>query len=470
MKEYLNRKEYPNGDITVKLVKMGVDIDDTRNHRVRGIIKTEDNKYLFIEILQGNRISRKNLSLSSEDYLKKYPCKEYIFVDGCFRVDIPEDYNKNYSPEFSKYDRHSFYKMEYNKENIIKLLQKFNKNIKDIELVDDYYLDDYCNQKGFYKLYDDRLNHTLFPNQIKYKNNEKIIFNMTYSCTNYDNSVTYTENIDRSYEFDLEKLNKEFGTEKMKKLLDDYEKNKLSKHISSKNTFKFLYEVNLKEFKKSFESGDFTMLYFIKDYITPDLKELYHEVLEYNEIYGNGWTIQELFKMGKNDSYWKERAESFIKKYNVPKKDYDEYTKYFDKYCELRDELLDELGLFKYIDNDLSADKIPEHGFLEGEIITKPEDIQSGYSYTVARFGDFGHCVELHYNNGEATVEYGYKINHDYWENEIENVDWFKENMSEEDIINKLCKLFAEYYESQIFEDEKKDSFIEKEGELENEL
>ena len=166
MKEYLNRKEYPNGDITVKLVKMGVDIDDTRNHRVRGIIKTEDNKYLFIEILQGNRISRKNLSLSSEDYLKKYPCKEYIFVDGCFRVDIPEDYNKNYSPEFSKYDRHSFYKMEYNKENIIKLLQKFNKNIKDIELVDDYYLDDYCNQKGFYKLYDDRLNHTLFPNQI----------------------------------------------------------------------------------------------------------------------------------------------------------------------------------------------------------------------------------------------------------------------------------------------------------------
>ena len=80
MKEYLNRKEYPNGDITVKLVKMGVDIDDTRNHRVRGIIKTEDNKYLFIEILQGNRISRKNLSLSSEDYLNFPSMIAIVFI------------------------------------------------------------------------------------------------------------------------------------------------------------------------------------------------------------------------------------------------------------------------------------------------------------------------------------------------------------------------------------------------------
>lgn len=35
IKDYINRIEYPNGNITVKLVKMGMDIDDTRNHRVR---------------------------------------------------------------------------------------------------------------------------------------------------------------------------------------------------------------------------------------------------------------------------------------------------------------------------------------------------------------------------------------------------------------------------------------------------
>ena len=225
---------------------------------------------------------------------------------------------------------------------------------------------------------------------------------------------------------------------------------------------KNLYELNIKKFRENYDSGDLSMLEYIKDYITPDLEKLYYEVLEYNEIYANGWTIQELFKMGNTDSYWKERADNFIKKHNVSQKDYDEYTKYFDDYCELRDKLLNELGLFRYIDNDLLVEKIPEHGFLEGEIITNPKDFQSGYSYTVARVGDFGRCVELHYNNGKATVEYGYKISHDYWENEIENADWFKENMSEEEITNKLCSLFDEHYESQLTEDEKIDKLCQK--------
>ena len=34
----------------IKMVKMGMDIDETRNHRIRGIIPTKDGKYLFIEM------------------------------------------------------------------------------------------------------------------------------------------------------------------------------------------------------------------------------------------------------------------------------------------------------------------------------------------------------------------------------------------------------------------------------------
>ncbi len=121
---------------------------------------------------------------------------------------------------------------------------------------------------------------------------------------------------------------------------------------------KNLDEIDLKEFKKNFESGDLIMLDYIKDYITPDLEDLYYEVLEYNEIYANGWTIADLFKIGETDSYWTERAKNFIKKHKVPKKDYDENIKYFNEYCELRDKLLDDLGLLKYINDDLSVNEI----------------------------------------------------------------------------------------------------------------
>lgn len=235
MKEYLNRKEYPNGDITVKLVKMGMDIDDTRNHRVRGIIKTEDNKYIFIEISQVERVDRKYTKLSKEEYLKQYPYEEYIFIDCCFRVDVPKDYDKCYSPEFSKYNSHCFYNIEHSKENIIKLLQKFNKNIKDIELVDDYYLDDYCKQKHFYRLFDERLEHTITPIKIVKMYGNKIVMDLEYCCKSYDKSVTCTENIEEKYVFDLESLYKEFGVKKMNQLLSEYKKNNPSKNIQIKD-------------------------------------------------------------------------------------------------------------------------------------------------------------------------------------------------------------------------------------------
>ena len=174
--------------------------------------------------------------------------------------------------------------------------------------------------------------------------------------------------------------------------------------------------------------------------------------------------------MGDFDSYWKERANNFIKKHHVPKKDYDEHIKYFDEYCELRDRLLNDLGLYEYIDDDLSIDEIPEHGFVEGEIVTNPKNFQSGYSYTVVRVKDFGRCAELHYNNGEATVEYGYKINHDYWKNETENAEWFKKDMSEEEIISKIFSLFNEHYNLEKLQSFSYIEDVDKEGQLNNEL
>ena len=80
----------------IKFVKMGMDIDKTRNHRIRGIVPTEDNKYLFVEILQGRRVKRQYTSLSQKEYREKYPYEEYINIDFCFRVDVPEDYYKNF--------------------------------------------------------------------------------------------------------------------------------------------------------------------------------------------------------------------------------------------------------------------------------------------------------------------------------------------------------------------------------------
>ena len=119
------------------MVKMGMDIDETRNHRIRGIIPTSDGKYLFIEIMQGRRPDRKYTSCSLKEYEKRYPNPEYIAIDGCFRVDIPEDYFKNYTKEFSNYDRAALFEYAHTKENIVKLLQEFNKDIDDIELTDD---------------------------------------------------------------------------------------------------------------------------------------------------------------------------------------------------------------------------------------------------------------------------------------------------------------------------------------------
>ncbi len=231
---------------------------------------------------------------------------------------------------------------------------------------------------------------------------------------------------------------------------------------SQKDALNLLYRINLKEFKHNFEGSDFDGLDYIKDYITPDLEELYYEVLEYNEIYANGWTIKDLFKKGKKDKYWSDRAHNFIKKHHVPKKDYDEYIKYYDDYCVLRTKLLDALGLSEYLDSDVFIDEVPVHGFLNSETITKVKDIEIGNSYTLARVNNFGNCVELHYySNGEAKVEYGYKYTHDYWENEIEDAEWFNLEMTDEEIQKKLYQLFKDKFDIKEKEQNREDLGID---------
>ena len=207
-----------------------------------------------------------------------------------------------------------------------------------------------------------------------------------------------------------------------------------------------LYELDVKKFKENYDLGEFCMLEYLKDYIPNDLEDLYTDAMNYNEIFCNDWTINKLFEMGKEDNYWISKANNFIKKYNVPKEDYGEHQKYFDKYIELRDKLLDELGLSRYISDDLSIDEISTTGLLEGEIITEIKSMNLVNSYTVARAISFGYCVELHYNEGESTIEYGYKITHDYWESEVEEIDWFNTNMKDDEILNKLFKLYDEHF------------------------
>lgn len=226
MKEYLNRKEYDNGNITIKLVKMGCDIDEENNHRVRGIIPTEDGKQVFVEVMDGNRLDRSYYKdLSKEEYLKKYPNANYLWCDFCFRVDIPQDYYDNYSKDLNNIEKASYYEIEYNKKGIISFLQKLNKNITDIELVDKNYIDDYCDEHGFYRLYDSRLEHSYEPLKVTYKTDNEVHFDMLYKCTNYNHTVNYEEVKKNTFtNYNVEELYEKFGKEKIDNLFGEYDK------------------------------------------------------------------------------------------------------------------------------------------------------------------------------------------------------------------------------------------------------
>lgn len=208
-----------------------------------------------------------------------------------------------------------------------------------------------------------------------------------------------------------------------------------------------LYKIDLRKFRTNYDMSDLYMLEYLEDYIPDDLINLYHDVLNYNEIYANSWTINDLFEMGKENEYWINCANSFIKKYNIEKKDYDNFDKYFGKYVKLRDELINELGLSQYIDSELSRDDIPSGGIISRDMIINPQKMNDIDSYIILRIMNYGNSVELHYSNGKATIEYGYKISHNYWKTEIEDIDWFNKKMDKEEISKKLFEIFKSHFD-----------------------
>lgn len=80
------------------------------------------------------------------------------------------------------------------------------------------------------------------------------------------------------------------------------------------------------------------------------------------------------------------------------------------------------------------------------DLLTDLNKLNDKDSFTVARVINGINCVELHYNEGKATIEYGTRINEDEWENDFEDIDWFDKDMSEEELSNKLWYLFDYKY------------------------
>lgn len=205
---------------------MGMDVDKENNYRIRGIVPTDKGHNVFVEFTLANRIKRDDFKTkkAKEDWYKKYSEQKYIFWDSCFRVDSPIDYYNNFSKEYKHFEK-AYPNIKYNKQNIIKLLQKLNKNIKDIKLEDKNYINRYCNSKGFYELYDKRLNHTTALSKIRSLSDNKIVYDVSYRYTNYNR--TETRVIRRTvteYNYKLKQLKKQFGSQKVTSLIDDYKR------------------------------------------------------------------------------------------------------------------------------------------------------------------------------------------------------------------------------------------------------
>lgn len=81
------------------------------------------------------------------------------------------------------------------------------------------------------------------------------------------------------------------------------------------------------------------------------------------------------------------------------------------------------------------------------EIITSISDLDDKHYFTIARVMENDKCVELHYNNGKAHIEYGTKEDNDVWNNNIDfNVDWFNLDLTDNEILLMLNCKFDEYF------------------------
>lgn len=228
IKDLINCRIDNNNKITIKMVKMGMSVDEIRNHRIRGIVPASNGDYLFVEIQLARRPSRSYFTTPEQKklYDEKYTTPEYIHVDSCFRVDVPEDYFNNYS---IGYEKESFTNLDYTNENITKVLKKFNKNIIGIELVDENYIDKFCEEKGFFRLYDDRLDYVYEPVEILNMANNYIRLKMYYSCLNHDKTIKYEKyhNIELN-NYNLKELEEKYGSKIISDIVNKYNENNKS--------------------------------------------------------------------------------------------------------------------------------------------------------------------------------------------------------------------------------------------------
>lgn len=83
----------------------------------------------------------------------------------------------------------------------------------------------------------------------------------------------------------------------------------------------------------------------------------------------------------------------------------------------------------------------------ESEIITDLSTIKRSpnLAFTVARIMTEKHCVELHYSDSEAWTEIEQRESEDSWRGNIEEVDWFNLDLTDDEII---CKLENEFVDS----------------------
>lgn len=223
----------------IKMVKMGSEYTTPINCRLRGIVVTPDNKHLFVEVGCAYSPDIKHTSLTQKEYNLKYPNPQYISVEFCYRVDIPEDYYNCRSKEYIKYTRENFYNIPYTKEGIIKFLKELNNEIDDIELVDDYYIERYCKENGFFELYDDRLKHNYKILSIKFldpKINRDSKIKYKYTCY----AVDGTEYSEIGEEKDnIRNIVNKYGIENVKPLATEYVKSICSMFTSIELKEKF---------------------------------------------------------------------------------------------------------------------------------------------------------------------------------------------------------------------------------------
>ena len=82
------------------------------------------------------------------------------------------------------------------------------------------------------------------------------------------------------------------------------------------------------------------------------------------------------------------------------------------------------------------------------EIVTPLNELDISHHFTVARSMENDKCVELHYNDGHASIEITQRVDENTWE-EIDTIKakWFNPKMSENKLLNRIDRLYERYFE-----------------------